>query len=214
MLKKRFLLSLCFALIVLACGCRMQPAQSSECTSAVDETTIPEWKIAYLDFLESNKDYYLSYALVYIDGDDIPELYLSGNCEAIGDSVCSYKNGTVIEQPLNRIGGGRYVERSGKIINQNGNMGHIYTHVYKLTEHGFVLTFHALSSERAEHLGNDEYSISYEYSVENKPVNKGDYTAAVDAAFNFAQSVSLNENAVEYDAITQQIMDWESNGGK
>lgn len=207
-MKNRFVLFLCFALIVLACGCQIQPTQSSESTPAAAESTIPEWKIAYLEYLEAQKDGHLSYALIYIDDDDIPELYLSGNCEATGDSVCSYKNGTVIEQPLNRIGGGRYVERSGKIINQNVNMGHIYTHVYKLTEQGFVLTFHALSSERAEHLGNDEYNISYEYSVENKPVNEGDYTAAVDAAFNFAQSVSLNENAVEYSAITQQIMDW------
>lgn len=114
MLKNRILLFLCFALIVFACGCQMQSAQSGESTPAAEESTIPEWKIAYLQYLEAKKDGHLSYALVYIDGDDIPELYLSGNCEATGDSVCSYKNRTVIDQPLNRIGGGRYVERNGK----------------------------------------------------------------------------------------------------
>ena len=214
-MSKKALLFVCFALLAsLLCGCQIQSAQSGESTPAAEGSTISPWKTAYLEYLEAQKDDHLSYALIYIDDDDIPELYLSGNCEATGDSVCSYKNGTVIEQLLNRIGGGKYIEKSGEIINQNGNMGQIYTHVYKLTEHGFVLTFHALSSEHAEYLGHDEYSISYEYSVENKPVNESDYTAAVDAAFNFAQSVPLNENAVEYDAITQQIMDWESNGGK
>ena len=208
MLKKRFLLFLCFALLILACGCQIQSAPDSESTPATKESTIPPWKTAYLEYLDAQKDGHLSYALIYIDDDDVPELYLSSIAEAMGDSVCSYKNGTVIEQPLNRIGGGRYIEKSGEIVNQNGNSGRLYTNVYKLTEDGFSLTFYAVSSERAEHLGNDEYIISYEYSVENKPVNEGDYTAAVDAAFNFAQSVPLNENAVEYSAITQQIMDW------
>ena len=208
-MSKKALLFVCFALLAsLLCGCQIQSAQSGESTPATEESTIPPWKTAYLEYLEAQKDGHLSYALIYIDDDDIPELYLSSIAEAMGDSVCSYKNGTVIEQPLNRIGGGRYIEKSGKIVNQNGNSGRLYTNVYKLTENGFVLTFHALSSERAEHLGNDEYIISYEYSVENKPVNERDYAAAVDAAFNFAQSVPLNENAVEYSAITQQIMDW------
>lgn len=208
MLKKRFLLFLCFALLILACGCQIQSAPDSESTPATEKSTIPPWKTAYLEYLDAQKDGHLSYALIYIDDDDIPELYLSSIAEAMGDSVCSYKNGTVIEQPLNRIGGGRYIEKSGEIVNQNGNSGRLYTNVYKLTEDGFSLTFYAVSSERAELLGNDEYIISYEYSVENKPVNESDYAAAVDAAFNFAQSVPLNENAVEYSAITQQIMDW------
>ena len=175
----------------------------------VEEPTTPEWKTAYLNFIESKKDSHISFALVYIDDDDIPELYLRGICEAEGDSICSYKNGAVIEQSLKRVGGGRYVEKSGAVINQNGNMGYCYTHVYKLTSDGFALTFSALSVENVEHLGNNEYNISYEYSVENKPVSESEYNAAVGAAFNSALSVRLDENTVKYDVIKQQIMDCE-----
>lgn len=205
MLKKRFLLFLCFALIAFACGCQMQSTQNSGNTPAAEESTIPHWKTAYLEHLEEQKDGHLSYALIHIDDDDIPELYLSGISEAMGDSVCSYKNGNMIEQPLNRIGGGRYIEKSGEIINQNGNFGRIYTNVYKLTEDGFSLTFHALSTES---------NTAYEYSVEDKPVSEDEYNAVVDAAFDFALSVPLNENAVEYDVVTQLILDWESNYGE
>ncbi len=172
-----------------------------------EEPAVPQWKTAYLDFLESRKNVHLSYALVYIDGDDIPELYLSGDCEATGDGVCSYKNGTVVEQRLGRIGGGSYIEKGGNFINQNGNMGCYYTDVYKLTENGFTQTFNALLIEHVVNLENGEYDLIYEYSIEGNPVNEDEYYAAVNAAFDFTRSVRLYENTVPYDVIKQQIAD-------
>ena len=217
MLKKAFALFL--SLIILSslmCACRRSQVKNKESTknstsitqiTGTDDT--PEWKTAYLNFLEQEKDSHNSYALVYIDGDDIPELYLSGIAEATGDSICSYKNGAIVEQQLNRIGGGWYIEKSGNVINQNGNMGHIYTHVYKLNEDGFILTFEALSAERVEVLENDEYKLHYEYSIGDKTVNESEYKSAVNAAFNFENAIRLNENEVNYDAIRQQIIDFQ-----
>ena len=167
----------------------------------------PQWKTAYLDFLNAKKGAYQSYALVFVDGDMVPELYMCGDAEAIGDSICTYKNGVVVEQQLNRVGGGWYIEKSGKIINQNGHMGRMYTHVYHLEDGTFTLTFQALEVERAgEWLGNDEYNLYYEYSVENEPVSEAEYNAAVEAAFDFEHAMLLDENAVDYDAICQQII--------
>ncbi len=217
MFKKVFVLFL--SLIILSslmCACQRNQAQDKESTK--DSTNItqitetdatPEWKTAYLNFLEQEKDSHRSYALVYVDGDDIPELYLSGNSEATGDSICAYKNGAVIEQQLNRIGGGWYIEKSGNVINQNGNMGHIYTHVYKLNENGFALTFEALSVERVEVLENDEYKLHYEYSIGDKSVNESEYNSAIETAFDFENAVRLNENKADYDTIRQQIIDFE-----
>ena len=216
MLKKAFALFL--SLIILSslmCACRRSQVKNKESTknstsiTQITETDdTPEWKTAYLNFLEQEKDSHNSYALVYIDGDDIPELYLSGIAEAIGDSICTYKNGAVIEQQLNRIGGGWYIEKSGNVINQNGNMGHIYTHVYKLNENGFILTFEALSAERIEVLENDEYKLHYEYSIGDKSANESEYNSAIEAAFDFENAVRLNDNEVNYDTIRQQIIDF------
>ena len=207
MLKKAFALFL--SLIIsssLMCACQKNQVHDEESTK--NSTDTPEWKTAYLNFLEQEKDSHRSYALVYVDGDDIPELYLSGIDEATGDSVCAYKNGTVIEQPLNRIGGGWYIEKSGSLINQNGHMGGIYTHVYKLNENGFMLTFEALSIERVEALENDDYKLHYEYSIGDKSVNESEYNSAIETAFNFDNAVRLNENEVNYDTIRQQIIDF------
>lgn len=216
MFKKVFVLFLSFIFLSsLMCACRRSQVKNKESTknstsiTQITETDdTPEWKTAYLNFLEQEKDSHNSYALVYIDGDDIPELYLSGIAEAIGDSVCTYKNGAAIEQQLNRIGGGWYIEKSGNVINQNGNMGHIYTHVYKLNEDGFILTFEALSAERIEVLENDEYKLHYEYSIGDKSANESEYNSAIEAAFDFENAVRLNDNEVNYDTIRQQIIDF------
>ena len=215
--KKTLILFL--SLIILSslmCACQRKQAQDDELTknsTSITEATqtvnTPKWKTAYLDFLEAEKDTHLSYALVYIDSDDIPELYLNGDCEATGDSICSYKNEAVIEQHLYRIGGGWYIEKSGNIINQNGHMGQLHTHTYMLNDAGFILTFEALSSERAEYLGNDEYSFYYEYSIGNESANETEYNAAVKAAFDFDNSVRLGENSVDYNTICQQIIDFD-----
>ena len=214
MLKKAFTLFL--SLIILSslmCACQRNQVHDEESTENSTDTSktvdTPEWKTAYLNFLEQEKDSHNSYALVYIDGDAIPELYLSGIGEATGDSICSYKNGAIVEQQLNRIGGGWYIEKSGNVINQNGKMGRIYTHVYKLNEDGFILTFEALSAERVEILENDEYKLHYEYSIGDKTVNESEYKSAVNAAFNFENAIRLNENEVNYDAIRQQIIDFQ-----
>lgn len=173
------------------------------------KTINSEWKTAYLNFLDNKKDSHISYALVYIDDDNIPELYLSGVGEAVGDGICSYKNGKVIEQRLNRIGGGKYIEKSGTIIIQNGNMGHCYTHIYKLSNEGFSLTFTALSVEHIEPLENNEYNIYYEYSIGNKEVSEKKHNDAINAAFDFENSIELDKNTVDYESIKQQIIDYE-----
>ncbi|MBR2319645.1 MAG: hypothetical protein IKA50_02505 [Clostridia bacterium] len=217
MFKKVVVLFLSLIILsLLMCACQRNQTQDKESTNDSTNSTqiaetdaTPEWKTAYLNFLEAEKDTHLSYALIYIDGDDIPELYLSGDCEATGDSICSYKNGAIVEQQLNRIGGGWYIEKSGNVINQNGNMGRIYTHVYKLNEDGFILTFEALSAERVEVLENDEYKLHYEYSIGDKTVNESEYNSAVNAAFNFENAVRLNENEVNYNTIRQQIIDFQ-----
>ncbi len=199
-MKKALILCVAFIFCVcLLCSCQLISKKENE---------LPQWKTAYLDYIEAKKEALLYYELVHIDSDDIPELYLSGVAEAEGDSICSYKNGEVIEQQLKRIGGARYIERSGKFINQNGNMGNCYTDAYKLTEEGFIQTFSAHSREVYTFFNDEEYEISYECTIEGVPASKSEHDAAVEAAFDFEKSVRLGENEVKYDFIKQQISDW------
>ena len=175
-----------------------------------EEQILADCKKAYLDFLKGKKDPYRLFSLVYIDNDDIPELYLSGACEAVGDMICSYKNGVVVYQILSRNGGGKYIERSGNIINQNGHMGLYYDNVYKLNDNGFSQVLNARYTERyeqveSEDIENEEYITHREFFIDDTPVSESDYNTAVSSAFDLSKAISLYENAVSYNTIIGQL---------
>ena len=220
-MKKILFIFLCFVFIcsIVSCGNEGIPSKAEEIISTVSKTdevqsieqeTIADYKQAYLDFLKANKDFYRLFDLVFIDNDDIPELYLKGLTEAGGDMVCSFKNGILIQQQLKRTGGGKYIERSGDLINQNGNMGYYYTDVYKLSDNGFAEILNALSIEKVEHKGGEEYDLVYDYFVEDAPVSEAEYNNALNSAFDFSRAVRLDENAVSYDDIVLELQNGDS----
>lgn len=170
-----------------------------------EDTPMPDWKMAYLEFLETVADEHESYALVYIDGDDIPELYLSGDCEATGDGICAYKNGVVVEARLMRIDGGSYIPRSGLLININGCQGYYTTEVYKLTSKGFSVIWSGEEYADFVELENGDYEEVSEYSIGDRTVSEEEFYAAIEAVFDTSKAVSFSRNAVSYDAIRKQI---------
>ena len=140
-MKRILSVFLCLLLMysTISCDIKRSPSETdtpNESPMLTVDTIAPQtstdYKQAYLDFLKDEKDSHRSFALVYLDDDNIPELYLMGACEAEGDMICSFKNGVVVYEYLKRTGGGKYIERGGSVINQNGNMGRCYTDVYKL----------------------------------------------------------------------------------
>ena len=174
-----------------------------------DKVTFLDWQTAYLNFIESREseyDFDYRYALVYVDNDDIPELYAMGVCEADGDLICSYKNGCVIEQQLMRMLGGKYVERSGIVINQNGSTGQYYDNVYKLDQNGFSQILKASYTERYVTLENGDLEIINEYFIDGKAVSEDEYNNAINDAIDLSQTAEFYENAVSYDVIKQQIV--------
>ena len=176
-------------------------------TPTTDNQVLSEYKVAYLDFLKDKKESHRLFSLVYIDNDDIPELYLSGVSEAEGDMICSFKNGVVVYQYLSRIGGGKYVEKSGNIINQNGHMGQYYDNVYKLDENGFSKALNARRTERYEDIGDGSGRVNtyYEYFIDGAAVGEAEYNNAVNAAFDFSNAISFYDNAVSYEKIVEQL---------
>ena len=135
---------------------------------------------------------------------------MNGWSEAEGDLIYSYKNSRLIEQHLGRLFGGKYVERSGIVINQNGHMGQYHDNVYKLDQNGFSQILKASYTERyvpLENSKNDDYEIINEYFINGKTVSKDEYNAAINATVDLSQAVEFYENSVSYDVIKQQIAD-------
>lgn len=178
----------------------------TELESQQENMQLEAWQTAYLDLLGTIRDEFVSYALVYVDADSIPELYTNGNCEATGDCVYTYKNGSVIEQHLSRTYGGRYIERAGLLRNTNGNMGYYRTEVYTLDENGFTSIFSGHQEESVETAENGDYNISYKFFIDDRMVSESEFDAAVAEVFDDSRAIVFHENAVDYQTITEQIL--------
>ncbi|MBE6712562.1 MAG: hypothetical protein E7580_03450 [Ruminococcaceae bacterium] len=183
---------------------------ASKITEKIESDDFEEWQKAYLAFLKTEKTDHSAFALVELDDDGIPELYLTGGCEATGDSVCAFRNGSLIEQHLQRTWGGSYIPGSGEFANENGNFGRCYTRVYRLEKGEFVQTFDALLVESAGvNIEGELYELRYEYFLGEKQVSEGEYLSARDASFEFEKAIPFHEGAVSYEKICELIVNYE-----
>lgn len=176
------------------------------------------WKTAYLRYIESLGDEktYCQYSLAYVDSDDIPELFISGGCEASGSRVCSYKAGKVVDTYLRRLGGVLYIPQSGLVYNFNGNMGYYSAEIYRLSNVGFTSLFYGLQEDSYEEilneLGEYEYVTLSKYYITEEDtstqVTEEAFYAAQSEIFDFSISEGFGYGAYDYTTILKQIKDW------
>ena len=162
-----------------------------------------QWKSAYLKYIDSLADEksYCGYSLVYIDADNVPELFVSGSCEASGSHISSYKNGKLITVDLSRLGGASYIPKSGLIHNCNGNSGYYTTIIYRLTNSGFALLFQALNEETYEIVPNEDGSEEFMYTSKYYLYKGSNQIEVTEDEFIDAEKKIFNvnaSNALEY----------------
>ena len=104
-----------------------------------------EWKQAYISHIEqmgpnydSFGDSTMTYKLVDIDGDAIPELYMNYGSTAAGEEICAYtKNGFVTQHMYDC--GFSYIEGANLFRDNGGHMDGYYDKIYRLENGRFVL---------------------------------------------------------------------------
>ncbi|MBO4392265.1 MAG: dockerin type I repeat-containing protein [Clostridia bacterium] len=156
-----------------------------------------EWKKAYADYVKTKKDDYVGFTLIYLDDDSVPELLLIGSCEADGEIICTYHNGTVKEQALDRLYGAKYIPYSGLIKNTNGNMGILIDEVFKLENGQFNLLISGV------------YDYFYEgqekYEIDGKEVSEATYNQKFNQVFDNSAAVHAENNEMTYSQLMKEL---------
>ncbi|RKM55565.1 hypothetical protein D6853_08385 [Butyrivibrio sp. X503] len=101
------------------------------------------WQEGYIAYLDETKNYKFddySYALIYVDEDDVPELVCYSGIEAGGSQILTYYDGQVNVLQTARLSFS-YIEKSGLLCNDGGHMGFYYDHVYRLQNGKWIPTF-------------------------------------------------------------------------
>ena len=105
------------------------PNESSEGTETLEglAQSDPEdaWRKAYLDYLNTEVApcaREVSFTFIYLDDDDIPEMFIDTGIEASGQAIIGYNDGEIVEGYFSRIGS-QYIEKSGLVYTNTGHMG-------------------------------------------------------------------------------------------
>ena len=116
-----------------------------------------------------------SYSLIYVDDDDIPELFFFTGSMAGGEVIVSFYDGSV--RAMNRERSGmKYIEHGGLLYNGNGNTGFYPCNIYML-EKG---VFSEIGTGWYAEYSDEEGSLRYEYFWEGKAVTEAEFEAHID----------------------------------
>lgn len=163
-----------------------------------------EWKQAYLDYIDNIHDkvgmsstetlFMITelYKLVDINGDEIPELYVNTGSTAGGDYLCTYVDGSVIEQYMWNYGFS-YIEGENLFRDSGGHMDVYYDKIYGIQDGQFVL------KASGEYGAEDNTSVKidengnpiYNYKWNNKEVaSESEYMELLEQSYDIGRSVS------------------------
>lgn len=184
-------------------------------TSSFDIMSLPLWKRKYINYINVKKSEYTKFALIHIDNDEIPELYMGADIEATGDAVCTVKNNTIVTKILSRCGGGTYIPKSGLLKNTNGNMGYYRTNIYKL-DNSFAEIFYAEQIESSYDESTMAFSYKYfigktqyiDNEIVGNEVSEEEFENSINYVFDTSKSLPLGKNEVTYNQIINQIINW------
>lgn len=168
-------------------------------TAEATKTTVsdlPEWCSAYeryIRYVVEDEDF--TYNLVYLDDDDIPELFVSSEYEAGGEMLVSYYDGKTEYYHISRLGA-RYIERSGLFYANNGHMG-VYPVIIGKLENG---KFSVIGNGLHEVYWNDEPETE-RYVWENDEVSAEEFEENIDRLFDREQSVCFDARTYSKEEI-------------
>ncbi len=136
------------------------------------------WQEAYAAYIERRKCNpmmleYVDYALIYVDDDEIPELYIFSGGMAMGEFVVSFYDGHMGVMNRGRVGL-RYMEHGGLLYSESGNMGFSPCNIYRLEKGEFSEIGTGWCSE-----SYDGETVNFDYFWEGRPVTETEYEAQI-----------------------------------
>ncbi|MDE5598147.1 MAG: hypothetical protein K2J04_09965, partial [Lachnospiraceae bacterium] len=153
------------------------------------------WQEAYIDFInkpqstiwtsENDSDY----SLIYVDDDDIPELYIHTGIMATGAFIVSFYDGKV--RAMNRERGGiEYIEYDGLLYSGWGNAGFYPCNVYMLEKGEFSEIGTGWTSENND---AEKGFLGYDYFWEGSLTTEEEYNVCLNKLIDTSQCIEPAE---------------------
>lgn len=121
---------------------------------------------------------YLGCNLIYLDNDDIPEMVIYGEYEAVGNILLTYDGSQVYEVYLSRLGFS-YLERKNLLCNGDGHMGVYYDIIYSIIDGKPTVVAHGdygeVYDDRWQPILDENDDLVFEYFWNGQEVSADEY---------------------------------------
>jgi len=197
----RKIIHVLFAVILLVPACAVQAADNNS------------WKQLYIDWINNNPAEmpdYAEYSLIYIDDDDIPELWIDFGTSFEGMAICTVSDGKLKElrYPASSLA---YLERRNLFVIGYGRMDYYHDDVFRIQGGDFVKLHEG--EYGAEDNVNVQYDANeepiYQYIWKGKKISKEGYEQALKSVFNNSKTVKARENSCSAKEIINKIKRYE-----
>ena len=172
-------------------------------TSSAVRSTFP-WKAAYRAFLLGQGDIGASYSLIYVNGDDTPELVIDTGAEARGAMILAYNGQDIDVLQLDRRGF-TYIEKKNLLSNSDGVQDVYYDRVYVIRNGKWIRVFsgdyHGYKDGWNEEQGR---YVCQTYMVDGQETTMEAYLKAYASIYNEKRAVKP-EAAYSYDGIMEEL---------
>lgn len=173
--------------------------RSPQSTPAPDPDT---WQGAYVEFMEGPEldDLYggdsLTYSLIYVDEDDIPELVIDCGYEMGGYVILTWHNGKLDWMQTYRLEF-TYLERQNLLCNSSGHRGYYYDLVYTIQDGCWVL----VADGRVWEAHYDEITgdLDFAFSWNGVEVSEEEYNMQLTSIFDRKQSIEPTQHYIQLD---------------
>lgn len=165
------------------------PASDDETPEPAPEDTFSEetWTAAYINYLNllDGRDQ-LTYSLIYVDEDDVPELVADTGYEAGGCQILTWHEGKTDVLQTSRLYF-NYIERGNLLCNSDGNMGYYYDDIYAIRDGKWEYLAGGTLEEMLFGEGgpvlDDDGEYVYEYTWNGEDVDKAAYQERLNAVY-------------------------------
>ena len=165
----------------------------------VMETNV-DWKQLYIDYINKTNSVY-DYSLIYVNGDDIPELCLTGKYTMAGDILCWINNGSVQEETALGNYGTSYIEKEGLLLNTGGRQGTYFDKVFSFNGKNLELKIDGKSQEVLD----DNSTYDFIYYINGDKVTKAEYNNKIDSIFDKSKSIKVSNKTYSKEEIIEII---------
>lgn len=172
-------------------GTGSNQTQQEETEQPQQTITEDQWKSAYLDYLYNMEyvDEGAEFCLFDMNGDNVPEMYISFDVYAAGSFVCTYDGQSVNELSLGGGGTMQYIPEDNLLWACGGIQGCYWDAVYAI-QNGQWVTIGSgeyLEEETAEMYGD----LPYYYWNNEEVSSYSDYEDNLESLFDFSRALDF-----------------------